>query len=189
METADRLLETAEELMLEAFPDRVPTLEGIAREAGVGEAAARRCFQDLDDLIHVGARRALAIEGLSFIDMMVKHRFESRSDVALAIVAFVLMSNAERDGLPPGVNRQIRKDSFEITRNSARAMAEAIQATKRVADRPCLGLASSEIATALTATAAAARTLIDFDAAALGRPRNQDWLLQISIAALGVEAA
>jgi hypothetical protein len=185
MEIADRLLQSAEDLMSESGPEATFTLEQIARHAEIGDVARRVCFRDIDEIIQAGARRALAIELLSFIEVMSTRRFERRADVALAIVAAVLISNAERDGLTASVDRQIRRQSFEVICESARAIADAIHEARPREGELHYDLAPTEIAAALTATAAAAKALIDYDPAALGRPRNQDWLLQISLAALG----
>jgi hypothetical protein len=98
------------------------------------------------------------------------------------------MSNAERDGLPAAVDREIHRQCFEVTCDSARVMADVIYAATPRPGWPCPELTASEIAVALTATAAAAKALIGHDPSALGRPRNQDWLVRISLAGLGDHA-
>jgi AcrR family transcriptional regulator len=185
LETIDRLLEAAETIMLRQGALDHQSLDEVAHAARIPQRTAHRYFKDLDDLLHFGVWRILAIEHQNFLNVMVSHPFESRSDVALAIVDFVTRTAQDRPGLTRTMNQQIRRDAHVFTCESAWSLADAICVATPRPGWPCTEVGPEALAVGLAATASSAWAFMERGAPRRDASPIEDRLLPICDAALG----
>ena len=183
-EVLDRLLEAAEAVLLREHGLCGHTLDSVALLAGVAPHTAQRHFADINALVAAGVRRLLAVEHCDFLEVMTSHPFESRADIALAIVAFLTRTTDTRPELPAALNALIRRDAAAFSRDSAWPLADAICAASSRSGWPCPKLDADTLALGLTATAASLGAILEHGPSEGVAPSIEDRLFRICDAAL-----
>ncbi len=184
LKAVDRLLDIVDSVLLRRHGLCGHSLDSLALAAAVAPQTAKRHFRDLNGLVSAGVRRQLAVEHADFLHVMTSHVFESRTDVALAIVDFLTRISETRAELPAALDALIRRDALAFSCDAAWPLAEAICAASNRPGWPCPEVDADALALGVTATAASLRTVLERGPGPGASTPVEDRLLKICDAAL-----
>jgi len=184
MQTVERMLAAGEAILNRSRRlDRL-TMDAVADEAGVTPQAAYRYFSDIHDLILLGLRRVQAIEHERLLAFMTTQTFDTETDLANASVAFVLQAYQQMAQIPAAIRDRIVRDYYDVCYDALWRVSEKIHVVMVQRGDPCADIDVMQLAAALIAVVAVAKSLFLRDTALLRQHDAQLMMIGIFLGAL-----
>lgn len=114
MKSVERLLAAGEAIVKRRRRFDTLTMKAVADEAGVTQQAAYRYFHHVQDLIKLAIRRVQAVEHERLLAYITAERFDTETELASAVVAFVIQAHQVLATLPPPIADRITRDHYDV---------------------------------------------------------------------------
>jgi AcrR family transcriptional regulator len=184
MKSVERLLAAGEAIIRRRRRIDTLTLKAVADSAGVTQQAAYRYFYDIEDLIRLAIRRVQVVEHERLLTFITAERFDSKTELASAAVAFVIQAYQILARVPPHMPGRIARDYCDICYEALWTISELTHAVMVERGDPCAAVNVMELTAGLTAVVVVAQSLLLRDLALLRQSDAQNVMLGVFLGAL-----